>query len=102
MTCGICRRAQKDGFRKFDCKGISTVRECVSHELVKLHEGNEGFWFLFQRILPGLQDGFGGFNYDAINIVFDLYKMWITSGQRPLLFDKCLIVISAIVDARKK
>jgi len=100
MTCGICRRAQKDGFRTIDCKGITTVEECPSHELVKLQRGNEGFWFLFQRILPGLQDGFGGFNYDAIIKVFDLYQ--VPSGQRVLLFDKCLIVISAIVDARKK
>jgi len=100
MTCAICRRAQKDGFRDIRCKGIETVPECPTNEVPKLMAENEPFWFVFQRMLPGLFDGYGGVNFAAIIQVLDLYG--VPAGQRPIVHDGCLTVIGAIRELQEQ
>ncbi|MBW2341222.1 MAG: hypothetical protein JRF50_12915 [Deltaproteobacteria bacterium] len=100
MTCSVCRRAQEDGFRKFRCRGIETVEACHTGEVPKLIRENEPFWFLFQRMLPGLFDGYGGVNFTAIFQVLDLYK--VPAGQRPIIHDKCLVVIAAVREIQEQ
>lgn len=99
MTCGFCRRAQEDGFKEIDCKGIDAVDECPAGEVPKLSPSNLRAWFLISRILPGLFDGYGAANYEAIEAVFRIYQT--PPGQRAVLLDKCIIVISAIQEARE-
>ncbi|MBU1067661.1 hypothetical protein KKE60_07720 [Patescibacteria group bacterium] len=98
MTCNLCQRSQRDGFRNFKCQGIETIDQCPTGEIARLAPENERFWDLFSRILPGLCDGFGGFNYRAIEFVMDVQN--VSAGQRPIIFDKCLIMISVIEEGR--
>lgn len=103
MTCDICRRSQKDGFyNAVKCKGLEYVDECPRPDdrIPKLSEENHWFKRLFDKMLPGLIDPSGSFLFDAIGFVFDIYQ--VPEGQRPILFDKCLIVISAIQETRNK
>lgn len=67
---------------------------CPTGEVFKLAPENEAFWELFQRILPGLPNGMGGLNLAAIMTVMDLYQ--VPQGQRPIIFDKCLVMISLL------
>lgn len=101
MTCGMCRRAQQDFDNITPCDGIEFVDECPrdADKVPKLDQENEGFWFLMLRILPGLSNGFGGFDYNAIINVFNIYE--VPQGQRPILHDKCLIVMRAISECRE-
>ncbi len=101
MTCGLCQRSQRDGFRKnVKCDGIDTVDECPTKEVPKPSPENELFWQLFQRILPGLPNGMGGYNLEAIETVMNLYQ--VPEGQRPIIFDKCLAVITVIQEIMSK
>jgi len=100
MTCEFCRRLQKDGFEKVKCEGIEKVDECETGKVTKLHPGNRPFWWLFQRILPGLFGAYGAVNYSAIDSIFSLYG--IDPGQRPVLHDNCLICINVIKEIWEK
>jgi len=99
MTCDFCRRTQEDGLKEIDCKGIDAVDECPAGEVPKLSPPNLRAWFLISRILPALMDGYGGVNYGTIEAVFRIYQ--VPSGQRPILLDKCIAVISAIREVRE-
>ena len=94
MTCGICRRSQEDGFRKFECDGIDAVETCQTGEVPKLMEENQAFWELFLKILPGLFDGYGAPRLESIVAVLDVFG--VEHGQRPVLMDKCLALIEEI------
>lgn len=61
---------------------------------------NERFVFLLWKILPGLCDGYGGFNYDAISFVLDRYG--VPEGQQPIIIDRCLVIINAIQEIREE
>jgi len=98
MTCGICRRSQEDGFRKFQCEGIDVAETCQTGEVPKLIEENQGFWELFLKILPGLFDGYGAPRFESIVAVFDVFG--VKPGQRPVLMDKCLALIHVIKEIR--
>jgi len=100
MTCAICRRAQKDGFRETPCRGIEHVAACPTGEVPKLMRENEPFWFVFQRMLPGLFDGYGGVRFAAIGEVLDLYG--VPQGQRPIVHDSCLVVIGVIRELQEQ
>ena len=66
----------------------------------ELAPANQGFWQLFQRMLPGLPNGMGGYNLEAITTVMELYQ--VPEGQRPIIFDKCLAVITVIQEIASK
>ena len=103
MECWLCIRSQQDGFyTAVTCKGVEHVNECPrpTDKIPKLSEDNRRFWILFQKILPGLNTGFGGFDYQAIESVFNILQ--VNCGQRPILLDRCLIVISVIQTIREK
>jgi len=51
-------------------------------------------------MLPGLIDPSGSFFFDAVGFVFEIYR--VPEGQKPILFDKCLVVISEIKKTRSK
>lgn len=99
MTCPLCQRTQADGFRAV-CRGIDHVDECPTGEVPKLKENTRQFWWLFERILPGLCNPFGGFDFNAITSVCDTYA--IEAGERPVIHELCLVVIEAIQDVREK
>ncbi len=99
MTCELCRDEQEGGFRA-RCPGIELVDACPTGEVPKLSAENRRFWLLFERILPGLFDGWGGVNYSAIREVLDLYE--VPAGERPIAFDKCLVVVEVIQEIREK
>ena len=66
----------------------------------KLRPENRLPWFLFQRVLPGLFNGMGGVNYQAIDSVFANYG--IRYEVRPLLFDGLIVMIEAIMELRRQ
>jgi len=98
--CSICRSAQKDGWVAEKCQGIEYVDKCPRGNVPKLLDENREFWALFEKILPGLCNGKGGFDYRAIDIVFDSYRT--PRAIRHIHFDKCLIVIEAIQKIREE
>ena len=100
MTCGICRRSQRDGFRDVKCDGIETVDACPTNEIPKLAPENEWFWSLFQRMLPGLPNGMGGWNFQVIELVMNLYQ--VPKGQRLIIWDKCMAVITVLQEIASK
>ena len=55
---------------------------------------NTPFLYLLDRILPGLCDSGGGFDYSAIDLVFTRYG--VVEGQYPVLFDKAVAVIAEL------
>lgn len=95
----MCRRSQEDGFLQIKCDGIDTVAKCPTGEVPKLCEKNRGFKFLLDRMLPGLCDAYGGFDFNAIGHVFELYG--VPEGQRPVIHDKLMVVIDVIREVRK-
>ncbi len=100
-TCGICRRSQRDFYKKH-CPGIEVIDECPSKDestrVPKLAESNQGWWRLFRRMQPFLWDGFGGVRIEAVREV--MTEFHVPTGQRPIIFDKCLVAIAAIRDVR--
>lgn len=100
MTCGICRRSQKDGFKKIKCDGIESVEKCPGGDIPKLSRENKKAWWLLNRMLPGFYSAQGGFDYSVISLVFNLYN--VPAGQRPILYDKFIHVIDAVIKMRKK
>ena len=100
MTCEFCRRTQDDGFRTEKCAGIDFVERCPRGEIPKLLLVNKDFTFLLFRILPGLIDGMGGFKYESIQVIMEEYD--VPKGMRPIIFDKCIVVIAAIKEMRDK
>ena len=96
----MCRRFQKDNQRETKCDGIDTVNKCPTGEVPKLSEENRKFKAFLFRMLPGLCDGFGGFNFMAIQYAMDVFG--IARGQRPIVHDKMMQVIVAIEDIRKE
>jgi len=101
MTCELCRRSQRDGFRKVKCDGIDTVDKCPTGEVVRLARENEYFNnVIWPRVSPGLSNGFGGVNYDAIQFVFNLLQ--IPGGEQPVIFDQVLAVTAAINEIHEK
>lgn len=95
----MCKRSQRDGFRA-PCPGIEEVPECPRGEVPRLMSENERFrLFLVSRIFPGLCDGWGAFRYETISEAFRMYN--IPDGERPVLMDKCLMVIRAIQEVRE-
>jgi hypothetical protein len=117
MTCGLCRQAQKDGLRHVTppgdpngtchaevqsdeggCAGIETVERCPTSEVARLGPELAGFTFLLDRFLPLAGNGMGGWNPDAFRHVFEIYS--VPKGQRPVLADFFLIVLSALREVR--
>lgn len=102
MTCGICRRSQKDGFtRGFVCEGIEHVEHCKrqTDRIPKLSRENERFRHYFTRMLPGLFDGFGGCNYQSITSVLETYR--VPLGERPVVMDKALVLVEVMRQIRE-
>lgn len=100
MSCNLCRRSQRDGYRPHvQCEGIESVKECPTGEVAVLAPENQKFWALFLRMLPGLVDGLGGFDYSAITTVMDVYG--VPPGERLVIFDKALAVIYGIQEVRE-
>lgn len=102
QTCYACKRSQKAGWiKKIDCRGIDYVDECKhpTEKIPKLSEDNRKFWNLFIKILPGLCRFDNSFSYNSIDSVF---RTWgVKEGQRPVLLDRCLIVIGVIQETRR-
>jgi len=89
----MCQRAQRDGFKPgLHCRGIETVEKCPIGQVPKLSEGNQRFWHLFSRLLPGLFDGYGGISYSAIAFFIDLFKI----EQKDVFFEKSIIIATTI------
>ena len=118
MECWKCRKQQADGFLKeFKCAGIEHVDQCSrpTDKVPKRSDENRRFWHLFKKIEPGLvkhkiqlgvQKGSLAmfktveFDYSAIDHVFNNYR--IPTGQRPILYDKCIAVIEVIREVKAK
>jgi hypothetical protein len=98
MTCDVCRNAQEAKWRK-PCPGIDDVDECPTNEVPKLDPANSLAVELFYKMLPGIQNGMGGWDYGAITMVFDVCR--VKEGERQALFDKCLVMIGAIKSGMK-
>ena len=96
----MCRRSQDDGFRDIKCRGIENVDECPTGEVARLSEENRKFWHLFIKMLPGLCTAEGGFDFRAIDFVFETYR--VPEGQRFILLDRCIIVIDVIKEIRQR
>lgn len=90
MSCGICRRSQKDGFRTVRCGGIDTVPECPTGEIPKLMPENAPFWELFLRMRHGL----------SFESAVTLYG--VPAGQRPVLHDKLLALMDVLAEIRRE
>lgn len=94
MDCNLCRRSQEDHKQGPVCRGIDTVAECPTGQIPKIMEGNEAFLDLFDRILPGLFDAWGGLHIDTVQTVCDLRA--VPPGERPIILDKVLMCVKAI------
>jgi len=99
MTCEKCFDEQAGGYRP-PCDGIESVDECPYGEVPKLSDENKKFWWLFERIQPGLYDGFGGINYAAITEAFRIYG--VPASQRPVVFERCLLAAAAIKEVKEQ
>lgn len=64
----------------------------------KLMSENYLTWEIFQKVRPGLFDGFGGINYSNIQIILNEYGI-SNSEERKNIFDK---IISLAVEMRKE
>jgi len=65
----------------------------------KITDENKPFLFLFEKILPGLFDGYGGVNFSNVDLVFKFYG--VRGGDRIILFDKFLACLESIEEIRK-
>ena len=65
----------------------------------KLDPENNLAVYLFKRILPGLGNGMGGYNFQAIDSVLKNYH--IRPAARPALYDKILVIIEILNEIRK-
>jgi hypothetical protein len=100
MECSICRRSQKDGFRRIRCEGIETVDECPTKEMPKLRGEIKPFWAFFETVLPGLFDGMGGMQYSTIQSACDIWG--VSRGERPIVLHYSLIVAAVIREQKKE
>lgn len=99
MTCGLCRQAQRDGFRNDPCPGMdgietlgsSPVETCPTGEVVRLAPTLGRFKWLLERVWPQLWNGMGGVQPDALRHAFEVYG--VPPGQKPVLNDFFNIVI---------
>lgn len=91
-TCSFCKRSQE--FQQFHCNGIDYVATCPQKRVFRLNSNNSRFQSLLDRLLPGLFNGFGGIDYQAIEFIFNLFE--IEPGQRAIAFDKVLAIASVI------
>lgn len=96
----MCRRSQDDGFRDIRCRGIEHADECPTGEVARLSEENRKFWHLFMRMFHGLCTAEGGFDFKAIDFVFETYR--VPEYQRAILHDRCIIVIDVIREIRER
>jgi hypothetical protein len=99
MECSICRRSQRDGFRKLQCDGIEERDECPTREIPKLLKENHSFMLFFMEVLPVLFDGFGAIRIEALMTFFKIYN--VPQGERRVIWRKSLAVIQAIRETRK-
>ena len=100
FDCSLCHLIQKDqgGVR---CKGIDDEGgRCPDGKIPYLFPENHEIWDLFQMMLPGLRDGMGGYNYTAIQVTFDIYKVKQCHRQR--MFKKIVKLIEVINAERAK
>ena len=56
---------------------------------------------MYGLIAPGFNQGDNGFNYGAIEYVFNMYPE-LVKDKRQLYFEKCLIMVGVIERERKK
>jgi len=92
-----------DGWNCETCKGISatggTPPDCnISCPMPKLMDENIEAWDIFQKVGPGLFDGFGGINLMNLKIILDEYGIK-KPIERQTIMDK---IISLSVELRKK
>jgi len=98
MTCGICKRIQRDG-NKPTCPGIEGVPECPDGAVPKLDEALCPFVEFFNRIACGVFDGMGGARLESINTGMEMSR--VPEAQREGVFDMCLAAIHAVGEARE-
>jgi hypothetical protein len=79
---------------------LDELDECPKGRTVKLKSENEEFEFYWQRIIPGIMRPDGSFDFQAITNIFSIYGLGLEAQQ--YLFDKCLIMIGLIREAREK
>jgi hypothetical protein len=111
MSCDLCRSSQKDefeGYKDLNCAGIDTTEICrkigkAGFPVVpKLSQENKRFIDgFFSRVAPGLFKSSGDYDYGPIQLAFNIYGIRDTS-QRKYLMDKCLVMIAAHSEARRK
>lgn len=102
MDCGTCRRSQRDGFINITCEGIDYVEKCKrpTDAIPKLSDRIRRSWAFAEKYLPGVVRPDGGFDFSGLMSAMDLAG--VPKGQRPILYDRCLVVIEALREARRK
>jgi hypothetical protein len=87
------------------CGGIETIEICKyihngEPQVPKLNEENQVFWFFYTKLTPGFYNPFGGYNYSAIEFLFEIYG--IEEPLRDIYMDKILILIQVIEEYREQ
>ena len=83
-----------DECKKLDKDGLPTVPKL-------LRENEQFIDKFFSRVAPGLFTGTGGYDYNAIRLAFDVYGVQDIS-QKALFMDRCLVMITAHSEARRR
>ena len=96
----MCHRVQGDSFiEKIDCEGIDYVDKCPGKKpnfVPKLDPVLGQFWHVFLRAVPGLFVPGGGFDFNAIDMVFRYYQ--VNENEYPILMDFVYATILGIQD----
>jgi len=98
----LCQVVQEDK-GEITCKGLETVDGiCPENKVPTLDKKNYEIWSMFQLMMPGLnrQDGY---DYNAIQVVFDVYGIENRKRLEKLtLITKLIHVIDVEKKARSK
>lgn len=74
---------------------------CLKGKIPKLTPENRRFKaVVLDRVLPGLPNGFGGFQYAAIDSVLNRFNF--PPGTAQVLYDRCIVAIKAIQHVRSQ
>ena len=82
------------------CEGIEKVGECPDGKIPTLSRANYEAWSLFKEMLPGFVNPMGGYDYNAIEVVFNAHG--IEQDKRSVLLAQYVKVIEVIDKVRQE